>query len=163
MSNTAIDLETVGWGFTGVSEFSPPTSASEAAVVLVSDQPNDRLATQIKPLCEYLGVSLEQVSTSEGLGHTLRTTRPVAVVSDCQAGVLGIWHIIEAVVAHDRHLPTLVVTGSDRKMGQVVQGVAKLWQAEGVETMPGAPATKDLVEFLFRAGMRSGIEGLLAA
>ena len=163
MSNTTIDVSSVGWGYTSLVELTPAAPETAGVVVLVSDEPDDRLATQIRPLCEYLGCSIEQVSTGDALDHTLRKACPIAVISDSQAGVLGIWHIVEAVVAHDRCLPTLVVTGSDRKMRQVVDGVAKLWQAEGVVTMPGKPATKDLVEFLFRAGMRLGIEGLLAA
>jgi hypothetical protein len=132
------------------------------AVVLVAEQA-DRLAGQVSPLCDYLGIRMEQVRSPDELVQAMRVRRPIAILSEADDGVLGVWHVVEAVAAHDPTLPTLVVTGQDRRMRQVVDGVAKLWHVSGVQTMAGAPRVKDFVEFLFRAGLRSGIEGLLPA
>jgi CheY-like chemotaxis protein len=131
---------------------SPPQR--ELLVLVIEDAPV--LSRTIGFLCDYLGITVEAVPANADLAKLLRSKRPMAVMSMIDTRVQDGCHVLETVAEHDRTLPVLLVTGNDPALLGVVEAVQEIWQLGHVLKVTGAPGVGDVIEFLFKAGRRSG-------
>jgi CheY-like chemotaxis protein len=126
----------------------------ELLVLVVEDAPV--LSRTIGFLCDYLGIRVETVPGQADLEGPLRSKLPMAVMSAIDTPAQDGCHVLKTVAEHDRSLPVLLITGNDPALLGAVEAVEEIWQLGQVLKMTGAPGVGDVVEFLFKAGRRSG-------
>jgi CheY-like chemotaxis protein len=131
-----------------------PPAQRELLVLVVEDTPV--LSRTIGFLCDYLGIRVETVPGQANLENLLRSKRPMAVMSTIDTPAQDGCHVLKTVAEHDRTLPILLVTGRDPALLGAVEAVEEIWQLEQVLKVAGAPGVGDVIEFLFKAGRRSG-------
>jgi CheY-like chemotaxis protein len=143
------------WGTSPLSTaaYTPPTQR-ELLVLVIEDAPV--LCRTIGYLCDYLGITVEAVPGNADLKKLLRSRRPMAVMSTIDTPAQDGCHVLKTVAEHDRTLPVLLVTGSDPALLGAVEAVEEICQLGHVLKVTGAPGVGDVIEFLFKAGRRSG-------
>lgn len=143
------------WQAGPLSEAAQPTGASrELLVIVVEDTPV--LSRTIGFLCDYLGIRVETVPSHASLEELLPAKRPMAVMSPIDTPAQDGCHVLKTVADYDRSLPVLLVTGTDPALLGAVEAVEEIWKLDQVQKMTCTPGIGDLVEFLFKAGRRSG-------
>ena len=131
-----------------------PRVSRELLVIVVEDTPV--LSRSIGFLCDYLGIRVETVASTTSLGAMLPRKRPMAVMAPLDNAAQDGCHVLKTVASYDRTLPVLLVTGSDPAHLGAVEAVEEIWQLDHVQKSACIPGIGDLVEFLFKAGRRSG-------
>jgi CheY-like chemotaxis protein len=133
---------------------STATGTQQGVVVIVSDNPQtiDRLT----PVCEFLELRIEVVSTAAELHRVLRDQGPMALISDVEGQDQDGFHVMKLVARHDRGLPIMLLTDGDPAMMGAADAVQDLWGLTSVTRTSGFPVAGQLVAFLFSSGRRAG-------
>lgn len=136
--------------------------ASAAAVkggattpVAVIIEQRGRVADCYSHVFDYLGVRLILVRSVAELRATLFAERPMAVIWELDAG-LDSGEVLHTVSELDRHIPVLLVAGTDARTMALLDSMIRFWRMTGVTKLAEEPQLQELVEFLFRAGRRTG-------
>ena len=132
--------------------FDPPASASREPLVVVIED-GVRLSDAFRSICEYLNVEVERMASWDDLRTVLRHRRPMAVVAELDAEGQDGCHVLMTVAAHDRGLPTLLITGGDPAFLGAVDAVEEIWDLKSVTKWPDLPGVQEVVDYLSRAGL----------
>ncbi|MDR3538609.1 MAG: hypothetical protein P4L71_19090 [Acetobacteraceae bacterium] len=129
-------------------------------LVLVVEGDAD-LFSEIALICDFLDLGVERVTGGDDLLAILDDRRPMAVIAEldgpCQDGCF----VLMTVAAHDRSLPVLMITGEEAALIGAVDAVQELWGLGMVIKVPVLPNVGGLVDFLFRAGRKTGVSRLM--
>ncbi|HEY0422022.1 MAG TPA: hypothetical protein VGC82_01715 [Rhodopila sp.] len=128
-----------------------PTSS---VVAIVSDNP--ATIENLAPVCEFLDLKIELVSTAADLSHVLREHRPMAVISEVEGAGQDGFHTMKQVALYCRDLPILLLTGGDNVLMGAADAIQDLWGLTAVASTSEFPIAGQLVAFLFNAGRRAG-------
>jgi CheY-like chemotaxis protein len=128
--------------------------ASQGVVAIVSD--DQATIGNLTPVCEFLDLKVELVSTAADLSHVLRDLNPMAVISDVEACGQDGFHTMKQVARYCRDLPVLLLTGGDSMLMGAADAVQDLWGLTAVTSTSEFPVAGQLVAFLFNAGRRAG-------
>ncbi len=130
------------------------TAAPPGVVAIVTDNP-DTIA-KLSPVCEFLELRMEIVSTATDLTQVLRDHGPMAVIADVEGEEHDGFHTMKVVARHNRNLPIMVLTDGDPVLMGAADAVQDLSGLTSVTRTSGFPVAGQLVAFLFSAGRRSG-------
>lgn len=128
-------------------------------VLIVED--GSEMFEELAVICDFLDFGIERVSADEALLSTLEVRRPMAIVAELDGARQDGCFVLMTVAEHDRALPVLMVTGKDPALAGAVDAVEEVWGLTGVVKSSALPKIGALVDFLFRAGRRSGATGLM--
>lgn len=130
------------------------TTARQGVVVVVSDDP--ATVEHLAPVCEFLELRMEVVSTGTDLTGILRQHNPMAVISAIEGVDQDGFHTMKVIARHSRDLPIMLLTDGDPIMMGAADAVQDLWGLTSVTRTSGFPVAGQLVGFLFSAGRRAG-------
>lgn len=133
--------------------------AKQGVVAIVSD--NRQTIDQLAPVCEFLDLRIEVVSTGVDLEQVLLEHRPMAVVSDIEGDEQDGFHTMKMVARYNRDLPILLLTAGDSVLMGAADAVQSVWGLTTVSSTSGFPMAGQLVQFLFSAGRRAGCMRLI--
>jgi CheY-like chemotaxis protein len=139
--------------------FPGTVTAKQGVVAIVSDNPET--IDQLAPVCEFLDLRVEVVSTGVDLEQVLQEHRPMAVVTDVECDEQDGFHTMKMVARYSRDLPILMLTGGDSVLMGAADAVQTLWGLTSVSSTSGFPMAGQLVQFLFNAGRRAGCMRLI--
>jgi CheY-like chemotaxis protein len=146
-------------GSIGAAKPSAMVTQRQAVVVIVSDDP--ATIAHVAPVCEFLGLRIEVVSTRTDLDHVLRDHHPMAIVTDIESPDHDGFHTMKQVAHYSRDLPILLLTEGDAVMMGAADAVQNVWGLTAVTSTSGFPVAGQLVAFLFNAGRRAGCMRLI--
>jgi CheY-like chemotaxis protein len=129
-------------------------SADQGVVVLVSDDP--AIAEKLQPVCDFLELRTECVSSGQDLLTMLRSQHPIAVISDIEGEEQDGFHTMKVVADYHRDLPVFMLTDGDPILMGAADAVQEVCGLTSVAQSTGAPLATELVPFLFGAGRRAG-------
>lgn len=129
-------------------------STDQGVVVLVSDDP--AIAEKLQPVCDFLELRTEFVSSGQDLLTMLRSQHPIAVISDIEGEEQDGFHTMKVVADYHRDLPLFMLTDGDPVLMGAADAVQELCGLTWVAQSTGAPLAAELVPFLFGAGRRAG-------
>lgn len=129
-----------------------PSPKRQPLLVVVED--GDAISTTLQPICDFLEIGVEQISSEMDVGRILREFCPMGVVAalDCR-GQDGC-HVMITVANYDRTLPILIVTGPEEALAGAADAVEEVWGLESVLKVPAIPSIGGLVNFIFKAGRK---------
>jgi CheY-like chemotaxis protein len=130
------------------------TAAKQGVVAIVSDDPET--IEKLSPVCEFLDLKVQIVSTAADLDHVLREHRPMAVVTDVDGEAQDGFHAMKQVARYSRDLPILLLTAGDAVLMGAVDAVQAIWGLTSVSSTSEFPIAGQLIGFLFNAGRRAG-------
>ena len=137
-----------------VTDSTPETRPLQRNPSLLIIEDGEETTNALLPVCDFLDVAAERISSKQDLAAALRDYRPMGVIAhvDCQ------WqdgcHVMMTVAQHDRTLPILLLTGDDPALVGAADAVEELWGLESVVKWPALPSIAAIVDFLFRAGRK---------
>ena len=134
-------------------------AVKQGVVAIVSDDPDT--IESIGPVCEFLDLKIEIVSTTTDLDQVLRECRPMAVVADVEGKLQDGFHTMKQVARYSRDLPILLLTGGDAVLMGAADAVQNVWGLTAVTSTSEFPMAGQLVAFLFNAGRRAGCMRLI--
>lgn len=129
-------------------------STDPGVVVLVSDDP--AIAEKLQPVCDFLDLRTEFVSSGQDLLTLLRAQHPIAVISDIDGEEQDGFHTMKIVADYHRDLPVFMLTNGDPVLMGAADAVQEVCGLTSVAQSSGAPLAAELVPFLFGAGRRAG-------
>nr|WP_294577722.1 hypothetical protein [uncultured Rhodopila sp.] len=147
MMNSAAALREQGF-------LSALASACQGVVVLVSDDP--AIAAKLEPVCAFLELKTECVSSGQDLLTLLRAQQPIAVISDVEGDEQDGFHTMKVVADYHRDLPVFMLTDGDPILAGATDAMQEVCGLTSVAQSSGAPLAGELVGFLFGAGRRAG-------
>jgi CheY-like chemotaxis protein len=127
---------------------------NQGVVAIVSDDPGT--IANLQPVCEFLDIKMEIVSTGTDLANVLREHRPMAVISDIECNDHDGFHVMKEIARYSRDLPILLLTGGDPVLMGAADAVQDLCGLTSVTPTSQFPMAGQLVGFLFGAGRRAG-------
>ncbi len=130
------------------------TAPPQGIVIIVSDDP--ATVQKLAPVCEFLELRMEVVSTGADLAEILREHAPMAVIADVEGDQQDGFHTMKLVARHSRNLPIMLLTDGDAVLMGAADAVQDLWGLTSVTRTSGFPVAGQLVAFLFSAGRRAG-------
>ena len=128
--------------------------SKQGVVVLVSDDPV--IVEQLEPVCGFLDLRTEWVSSRQDLLTMLRTQQPIAVISDIEGEEQDGFHTMKVVADYQRDLPIFMLTAGDPMLMGATDAVQEVCGLTMVVRSSGVPLAGELVAFLFSAGRRAG-------
>lgn len=131
----------------------PQTRAAPPTIVIIEQYA--RLSSRYSHLLDYLGVRLRHVRSLDELGATLHAEEPIAIIWQLAAG-LDSGEVLHAISEFDRNLPMLIVADDTDSASGVIDSTIRFLQLADVTKLSGEAVSRDVVEFLFRAGRNSG-------
>ncbi len=134
--------------------------ASRAPIVLVVED-DEEYSSALRAVCDCLDVVVERMPSHGDLGSLLGERRPMAVVAAMDGAGQDGCHILMTVAAYDRDLPVLLITNDDPALLGAIEAVEEVWQLKSVVKWPRLLGIGAVVDFLFRAGRRSGCMRLM--
>lgn len=129
-------------------------TANQGVVAVVSDNP--ATIEKLAPVCEFLELRMQVVSSGTDLTQALQEHCPMAVISDVDGRDQDGFHTMKQIARHSRDLPILLLTDGDQMLMGAADAVQDLWGLTSVTRTSGFPPAGQLVAFLFGAGRRSG-------
>lgn len=142
------------WGQVSVH----PNTSEPLVLVIEGDS---EISRQIRGICEFLEFEIERVDTRDDLLTLLHDRRPMAIITELDLPEQDGCFVLMTVAAHNRDLPVLMLTGKDSAMMGAVDAVEEVWGLSGVVKASALPSVGEIVDFLFRAGRRSGVSRLV--
>lgn len=133
--------------------------AKQGVVALVCD--DARKIANLAPVCEFLDLRLEVVSSCIDLANVLSEHRPMAVISDIECEDHDGFHVMKEIARYSRDLPVLLLTGGDSVLMGAADAVQDLWGLTAVTSTSEFPMAAQLVAFLVGAGRRAGCMRLI--
>jgi hypothetical protein len=134
--------------------------AREALILVIED--NFDLSSAFRTVCDCLNVAVERIPSQDDVGPALRHRRPMAVIAEMDATGQDGCHVLMTVAAYDRDLSVLLITGDDPALLGAVEAVEEIWQLSSVDKWPRLLGVGLVVDFLFRAGRKSGCMRLMS-
>ena len=131
----------------------PQTRAASPTIVVIEHGP--RLSWRYSHVLDYLGIRLHRVRSVNELEAALRIDVPMAIIWELAAG-LDSAQVLHAVSEFDHSLPMLIVMDDTGGEPGVLDSTIRLLRIADVTKLSGELALRDIVEFLSRAGRRSG-------
>ncbi len=129
-------------------------SNDQGVVVLVSDDP--AIAEKLQPVCDFLELRTQCVSSGQDLLTTLHAQHPIAVIGDIEGEEQDGFHTMKVVADYHRDLPVFMLTDGDPILMGATDAVQEVCGLTSVAQSSGAPLATELVPFLFGAGRRAG-------
>jgi FixJ family two-component response regulator len=129
-------------------------TAQQGVVAVVSDDP--ATIASLSPVCEFLDLRMEVVSSGTDLATVLREHRPMAVISDVECGEHDGFYVMQVIARFDLDLPIMLLTGGDAVLMGAADAIQELCGLTSVTATSGFPMASQLVSFLFAAGRRAG-------
>jgi CheY-like chemotaxis protein len=130
------------------------TTARQGVVAIFSD--DAKTIECLTPVCEFLELRMEVVSTGADLTRVLREQNPMAVITSVEGADQDGFHTMKLVARHSRDLPVMLLTDGDAVLMGAADAVQDLWGLTSVTRTSGFPVAGQLVGFLFNAGRRAG-------
>ena len=130
------------------------TGAPRGVVAVVSDDP--ATLANLAPVCAFLELGMEVVSTGADLAQVLRDHRPMAVISSVDGLEQDGFHAMKLIARYNRELPVMLLTDGDPVLMGAADAVQDIWGLTSVTRTSGFPVAGQLVAFLFDAGRRAG-------
>jgi CheY-like chemotaxis protein len=130
------------------------SSPNQGVVVLVSDDP--AVTDKLEPVCAFLELRAESVSSGQDLLTTLRMHQPIAVISDIDGEEQDGFHTMKVVADYQRDLPMFMLTAGDPILLGASDAVQQVCGLTSVAHSSGSPLAGELISFLFGAGRRAG-------
>jgi CheY-like chemotaxis protein len=130
------------------------TTAKQGVVAIVCDDP--ATIECLAPVCEFLELRMEVVTTGAELVRVLRDQSPMAVITAVEGADQDGFHTMKLVARHSRDLPVMLLTQGDAVLMGAADAVQDLWGLTSVTRTSGFPVAGQLVGFLFSAGRRAG-------
>jgi hypothetical protein len=140
-----------------VSDFPAAAVPTDHAAdpVLIVIRRSATLALAIDELCRFLGIRVVPVQDTVGIAQTLHDLRPIGVLAITDEVDCAVYDLLMAVAGFDADLPVLMITGDHASVCGAVRSVHRLWQLSDLVHFTRGVDTRDLIDFLFRAGRRS--------
>jgi PleD family two-component response regulator len=130
------------------------TAVQPGVVVIVSDNP--AAIEKLTPVCEFLELRTEIVSSGMDLTKLLQEHSPMSVITDVEGDDQDGFHTMKLVARYNRNLPIMLLTDGDPVLMGAADAVQDLWGLTSVTRTSGFPVAGQLVAFLFGAGRRAG-------
>lgn len=130
-----------------------PTRAAPPTIVTIEQRP--RLSWQYSHVLDYLGIRLRHVRSVSELEAALRSDASIGIIWELAAG-LDSGQVLRAISEFDRFLPMLLVMDDTAGAAGVLDSTVQLLRIADVTKLSGEPVLRDIVEFLSRAGRKSG-------
>ncbi len=150
------------------SAIKPVDDMPDPVVIVVEKVP--ALAITIAEVCDFLHIRVEQVASILEVGKMLHDIRPIAMLSEASDVDCTVYDLLMVIAGYDPGLPVLMVLNDqamapdDRlKTRRALDAAQRLWQLTEVSRFPQRPGIRDLIDFLFLAGRKSGADRLAAA
>ncbi len=131
----------------------PGVAATTPAIAIVEER--DRLSREFRHVFDYLGIRADRMRSVTELRAALQAGPPMAVIWEVAAG-LDCGEIMRAISETDRDLPVLLVAEDDGRSLALLDSLIRFWRMVGVTKLARQPELRELVEFVFQAGRRSG-------
>jgi CheY-like chemotaxis protein len=128
--------------------------AKQGVVAIVTD--NVATVEQLAPVCDFLDLKIEIVSSGMDLEQALQQHRPMAVISDVEGDQQDGFHTMKLIARYSQDLPILLLTAGDSVLMGASDAVQALWGLTCVTSTSAFPMAGQLVQFLFNAGRRAG-------
>ncbi|HVZ07337.1 hypothetical protein [Rhodopila sp.] len=126
----------------------------QALVMIVSDTPHT--VDRLEEVCGFFDLGVQVVAGDDTLLTSLREHRPMAVITDVEAGEQDGFHIMRMVALYDRDLPVMVLTHGDPILMGAADATQELCDLTMVCRTTAKPLAGQIAEFLFVAGRRAG-------
>src|SRR3954451_16738951 len=130
------------------------TGARQGVVVVVSDDP--ALVDRLEPVCSFLEIRPECITSGMDLLGALREQQPIAVISDIEGEEQDGFHTMKVVADYHRDLPVFMLTEGGPILMGATDAMQEICGLTTVTRSTGAPLAGELVSFLFSAGRRAG-------
>jgi hypothetical protein len=131
-----------------------PTDQAADPVLVVIDK-TSRVSLAIGEVCTFLGIRVEPVEDTIGIAQTFEELQPIAVLAVADEIDCAVYDLLMAVAGFDADLPVLIVTDDSDSISGAVHAAHKLWQLTDLIHLTRSIETRDLIDFLFRAGRKS--------
>jgi hypothetical protein len=143
--------------FTQIVSAFPAVAPADQPIepVLIVVRKSARVSLAIGEVCAFLGIRVEPIDDTAGIAQTLTELRPIAVLAIADEIDCGIYDLLMAVAGFDADLPVLMITDDRASLSGAVHAVQKLWQLTDLVHLTRTIETRDLIDFLFRAGRKS--------
>ncbi len=128
-------------------------TASTPAIVIIEE--SGGLSGEFHHVFDYLDVRMLRVGSVAELRGALQTAAPMAVVWELSAG-LDTGEVMHAVYDVDRDLPLMIIADAGGRTLALMDSMIRFWRMRGVSKLTRRPELREMVEFIFRAGRRSG-------
>ena len=134
---------------------------SDAQPVILVVEPDGRLATFAAEICHFLRIEVMHVPDPDSLRTVLHRQHPIGVLTDAGPGGESGCRTLRAVAGYDRNLPIMMVNAGDPETLGRLDAMEDICALGAVKRSSGRLAARDLVDFLFVAGRRSGTGRLM--
>jgi hypothetical protein len=124
--------------------------------VVIVVEPRPSLSVVIAEICDFLRIRVERLPHGAGICQSLRDMQPIAVLSEAEEIDYRVYDLLMSVAEYDPHLSILMVLNDDPASRGALDGARDLWQLTDVVRSPHRPGIRELIDFLFRAGSKSG-------
>ena len=128
-------------------------------ILVISDRA--ALGQRLAAICDFLGLSLNELGTDHDPGAVLSAHRPVAVVTEAEGQWRDGYNVMMEVAAYDRDLPVLLLTGHNEALIGAAEAIVEICNLSSVTISPDLPPPGELVDLLVRAGRHAGISRML--
>jgi hypothetical protein len=136
-------------------EFPGATTVEKQGVVaIVSDDP--ATVARLEPVCEFLNLRMEVISSGTDVANVLWEHRPMAVISDIECKDHDGFHVMKEIARYRRDLPVLLLTCGDPVLMGAADAIQDLLGLTSVTPTSEFPMAAQLVVFLAGAGRRAG-------
>ncbi|HEX2940525.1 MAG TPA: hypothetical protein VHO91_05715 [Rhodopila sp.] len=108
------------------------------------------------PVCDFLDLEVQLVTSDADLSGMLRTHRPIAVIADVDGAEQDGFHVMRTVARFNRALPVLLLTDGDPVLMGAADAMQEMCGLRSVTLTSGFPAAGQIVAFLFSAGRSAG-------
>lgn len=147
--------ETATTDLTADQDIAPARRAGASRPAMVIIEAGEGLSHEYRHVFDYLGVRLKRVGSIAELSAALQADPPMAVVWELAAG-LDSGEVMHAVYDMDRDLPLMMIADAAGRTLALMDSMIRFWRMRGVVKLTRRPELREVVEFIFRAGRRSG-------
>jgi hypothetical protein len=138
-----------------LTDAAPKTFRSRELIVLVVED-HARLSEPLRPVCEFIGVTVEVVGPHDDLTALIRDRQPISIITQLDTQMRDCCSVMQAVAEYDRALPILVVAGPEDALLGMVDAVEDLLALSNVTKAKVMPGCGEIADFLFKACRKNG-------
>lgn len=133
----------------------PGTQLPPSVPCIAVIEDGETVSAEFRHVFDYLGIQVDRMTSVEMLRGALRGQRPMAVIWQVAAG-LDSGEVLHAISDADRTLPVMMIAEDNSRTLVLLDSMVRFWRMLGVTKLVRQPELRELVEFVFRAGRRSG-------
>jgi CheY-like chemotaxis protein len=138
----------------GHEHLASTAAANQGVVAVVSD--DQATIESLAPVCEFLDLRMQVISSGADVADILREHRLMAVISDIECKDHDGYYVMKVIARFDHDLPILLLTKGESVLMGAADAVQGLCGLTSVTSTSGFPMAGQLVAFLFGAGRRAG-------